>query len=331
MSSADLDDVEISDNGAVLLGENVVCDSHYQRPLRIISHAHSDHMLGISDSLKFCEKVVATPVTKDIIGILKGKETADPVVSLDYGLPFEYRGERVILYPAGHIPGSAQVLVETRENQRILYTGDFRYPPAEVVETDILITEATYGNPECVRDFNDNVETELTGLIKKSLKNNSVYIFGFYGKVQEVVTILNNSDINVPIVVPEKIFKILKVCSSHGMKVKDFYLSKSDAGIEIRKAPHIGVYHTTAARWTGKDAVKILLTGWQFDAPVKPVGEKKFRVALSDHSDFNQLLEFISMVHPTLVVTDGYRAREAGLFALEINNRLGIRAVSRPR
>ena len=78
------------------------------------------------------------------------------------------------------------------------------------------------------------------------------------------------------------------------MKVKDFYFSKSDAGIEIRKSPHIGVYHTGAARWTGKDADKILLTGWQFDAPVKPIGEKKYRVALSDHPDFNQLLEYIS-------------------------------------
>lgn len=143
--------------------------------------------------------------------------------------------------------------------------------------------------------------------------------------------ILNDSQINVPIVVPEKIFKILNICRSHGMKVRDFHFSKSDAGIEIRRSRHIGIYHTGAERRIGRVGVRILLSGWQFDIPVKQIGEKRYRVALSDHSDFNQLLEYISMVNPRLVVTDGYRARDAGLFALEINNRLGIQAVSRPR
>ena len=51
MSFVELDDVDISDNGAVLLGEYIVCDSHYPRPVRIISHAHSDRMLQINESI----------------------------------------------------------------------------------------------------------------------------------------------------------------------------------------------------------------------------------------------------------------------------------------
>jgi putative mRNA 3-end processing factor len=327
----ELENADISNNGAVLLGENIVCDSHYDRPIRFVSHAHSDHLLQIHDSVKFCEKVVATPLTKDIIGVLRGEKTADLVTPLEYEATFKYEGDRVVLYPAFHIPGSAQILLENREKQKILYTGDFRYPEIDVLDADILVTEATYGSPDCVRDFNKEVEPAFIELVKQSLKNSSVYVFGYYGKVQEVVKTLNDSDVNVPIVVPEKIFRILNICRSHGMKVKDYYFSKSDEGTEIRRSHHIGIYHTASAGKAGIGSVKIHLSGWQFDAPVQQIGQNEYRVALSDHSDFKQLLEYISMVNPALVITDGYRARDASLFALEINNRLGIRAVSRPR
>jgi len=74
VSFVELDDVDISDNGAVLLGEYIVCDSHYPRPVRIISHAHSDRMLQINESINYCKNVIATPVTRDIIGVLRGGE-----------------------------------------------------------------------------------------------------------------------------------------------------------------------------------------------------------------------------------------------------------------
>jgi putative mRNA 3-end processing factor len=331
VSFTELDDADITDNGAVLLGDNIVCDSHHSRPVRIVSHSHSDHLIQIHDSVKYCEKVIATPVTKGIICVLRGEKTADLVTSLELETPFEYEGERIVLYPACHIPGSAQVLLETTKNLKILYTGDFRYPEVQIRNADILVTEATYGSAECVRDFSGEVEPAFTELVKKSLKDNSVYIFGYYGKVQEAVSILNDYDISAPILVPEKIFRILNICRSHGLKVKNYYFSGSEEGLEMRRSRHIGVYHTGSAGKIGSGPIKIYLSGWQFDAPVKQTGKKEFRVALSDHSDFKQLLEYISRVNPSLVILDGYRARGASLFALEVNNRLGIRAVSRPR
>ncbi len=325
------DDVDIADNGAILLGEQFVCDAHHPRPVRIITHAHADHLLHINKSLKASEKVIATPITRDIIGVLRGREVAESIQPLDYGQTFEYGGEKVTLYQAFHIPGSAQVLLENGEKSRILYTGDFRYPGVKLIETDILVTEATYGNPDCVRDFADTVGFELIELVKQQIEKGPVYIFGYYGKVQEVVKILNDSDVDYPILVPEKIFQILNICRKHGSPLKDYYLSNSKAGEEIRKSRHIGVYHMGASRWVGQDGVRVVLSGWQFDVPCKQIGERKYQVALSDHADFNQLIEYIEQVRPRLVITDGYRARDASLLALEIQNRLGIRAVSLPR
>ncbi len=325
-----MSDAKIAENGAILLGENIVCDAHSSRPIRVITHAHSDHLLHLKKSLSFCEKVIATPVTRDFIGVLKGENLADSIIPLDYEKSYEYKGEWLTLYPAYHIIGSAQVLLKNREGKRILYTGDFRFPPAKIIKTDILVIEATYGNPAYVRNFSDAVESELINLVKESLKENPVYIFGYHGKLQEVVKILNDSEIDVPIVVSEKVFQILEICQSHGLGFKDFYLSKSEAGLEIQKRRHIGVYHVGAYRWVGQDSVKIMLSGWQFDVPCKRIGQERYRVALSDHCDFNQLMEYIAQIHPRSVVTDGYRAGDAPLLAQEIRNRLGIPAISMP-
>jgi len=325
-----MNDAKITENGAVLLGRSLTCDAHYDRPIRIITHAHSDHLLHLSRSVKYCKKIVTTPITRDFIGVLKGKKVAAHIMPLDYETPYEYEGERITLYPAHHIVGSAQVLLENSEGERVLYTGDFRYPPAQVIKTDILVMEATYGNPSYVRNFKKEVEQELVELVKKSLKEGSVYIFGYHGKLQEVVKILNASDIDTPLVVPEKVFESLKICQFHGIDVKNFYLSKSDIGLEIQKSPHIGIYHMVTNRWVGKDAVKILLSGWQFDVPCKMIGENTYQVALSDHSDFNQLIEYCSQSNPGLIITDNYRAGDAPVLTQEIKSRLGINAISMP-
>ena len=57
------------------------------------------------------------------------------------------------------ITDSDAVLLESREKLKILYTGDFRYSQVKIVKADSLVTEATYGNPDCVRGFSGGVET----------------------------------------------------------------------------------------------------------------------------------------------------------------------------
>lgn len=58
----------VTARGAVLLGKYVACDAFDEcRPLRVVTHAHSDHMLGLRESLENCEAAVMTPATKDLI------------------------------------------------------------------------------------------------------------------------------------------------------------------------------------------------------------------------------------------------------------------------
>jgi putative mRNA 3-end processing factor len=54
-------EASITKEGAVLLGEEVSVDAHSDRPYRVITHAHLDHILGFSESLRECKKVNQHP------------------------------------------------------------------------------------------------------------------------------------------------------------------------------------------------------------------------------------------------------------------------------
>ena len=120
----------VSTQGAILLGNYVACDAFDEaKPLRVVTHAHSDHMLGLKKSLKSCETVLMTPTTKDLVDVLKGPLflMIGKVETLGYDEPLAYEEEQIRFYSADHIPGSAQVLVE-EEGTRILYRGTSASP-----------------------------------------------------------------------------------------------------------------------------------------------------------------------------------------------------------
>jgi len=60
------------------------------------------------------------------------------------------------------------------------------------------------------------------------------------------------------------------------------------------------------------------------------VGENEYVVALSDHSDFNELLQYVERCNPELVITDRHRSEAARIFAKEIEKRLKIPARAAP-
>lgn len=325
----------VTEKGAVLLGKHVACDGFDEtKPLRVVTHAHSDHMLGLRQSLKGCEATVMTPATKDLIDVLKGPLflTAGEVKTLGYGEGFMYGDEQLTLHYADHILGAAQVLVEDAEGTRILYSSDFRLPQTQVIESDILVMEATYGNPHRVRPFKKTVESILVSLVMQGLKKGPVYLFGYYGKLQEVMQILHRVGLKVPFVAPEKVFRVSKICEKHGMRLGRYLLSSDEeARLMVQKREsYLAFYHMGSRRYVGKDALRICLSGWEFESPYRRIAENEYVVALSDHSDFTELLRYVGESNPKFVVTDNYRGGAAVALAKEIQRRLNIPAKPLP-
>ena len=84
-------EVEIDQNGAVLLGNNITCDAHHPKPIRVVTHSHFDHIGGLDESIAQCEKVLMTPATRDLLEILKSKKFVDSpkIHCLQYKEPIE--------------------------------------------------------------------------------------------------------------------------------------------------------------------------------------------------------------------------------------------------
>jgi len=233
----------ILENGAVLLGQSIVCDAHVDRPIRIVTHAHVDHIRELKKSLEKCEKVIMTPATRDLYSELYGKLLlfTENLHVLEYGKIFEFGKGMLMLFDANHIIGSAQVLVEDEDGTRIVYTGDFRLPEAKIISCDLLVMEATYGNPVCTRPFKERIENDLVELVEQSLKLGSVYIFGYHGKLQEVIGILRKGGIEAPIVAPYRIYQVAKICEKYGMELGEYFSLTSEEGREALREAHIGI------------------------------------------------------------------------------------------
>jgi putative mRNA 3-end processing factor len=324
----------ITERGAVLLGKRVACDAYDEtKPLRIVTHAHADHMIGLQQSLTKCERVLMTRATRDLIEVMTEPlpKRKGLVETLEYGTARQFEEEELTFFPANHILGAAQVLVEDGE-ARIGYTGDFKIEHSPVLEADILVMEATYGNPRCTRPFKKDVEETLVSLVESGLKRGPVYVFGYHGKIQEAMQILREADVKAPFVAPERVFRISKVCERHGMNVGCLLVSDEAEGKELLETDSscVAFYHMNSKANVGHNALHITVSGWEFSFPRRQTGNNEYTIALSDHSDFEELLEYVRLAKPKLVITDGYRDGHAEAFAKEVRKHFAIPAVALP-
>ncbi len=322
--------------GAVLLGDSVACDAFdASRPLRVVTHAHADHLYGLKSSLKHCEKVLMTKATRDLTETLNDsiKLKGSPTVkTLEYGKILKYKDEKISLLKADHILGAAQVLVEDVGGIRIVWSGDFRLEGTQAVDCDVLVVEATYGSPSCRRNFDVDVRELLVSMIESRLRGGAVYVFGYHGKLQEVMQILRDADVAVPFVMPERVYEVTKVCEHHGMRLGCLSLSTDNEGKELLDGnlPCVAFYHMNQRQHVGLRNARICVSGWEFRSPCRQIGDREHLVALSDHSDFDGLIEYVKRSKAKQVITDNYRSNGDAL-AREINKRLGVCAVAMPR
>ncbi len=178
----------------------------------ILSHAHIDHSGNIPNlvSKGFTGPIYTTSVTVDLCQFMlrdsaylqekdvewvnkrkqkKGETLVEPLYTMDdvelamnqfVGMQYDYTfeivpGVKVTFRDAGHILGSASVLLEINENgkkYRLGFTGDMgrtNMPiirdPNQLRDLDILIMESTYGDR--VHDASPDVEKRFAETIKR--------------------------------------------------------------------------------------------------------------------------------------------------------------------
>src|SRR5689334_22639495 len=165
----------------------------------VITHGHSDHARAGH------AKVLATAETLAIMTQRIGDEPGERQ-ALRYGEMIDLNGVEVRLEPAGHVLGSAQVVLEWR-GSRVVVSGDYKRrrdptcPSFVPQDCDVFITEATFGLPV----FRHPPDTEE---IARLLHTREIFpercvLVGVYalGKCQRVIKLLREAGYAAPIYV----------------------------------------------------------------------------------------------------------------------------------
>ncbi|WP_440059187.1 MBL fold metallo-hydrolase [Thermogladius sp. 4427co] len=320
-----LANVRIDNNTkAIVVGKYYAIDGFDNKPIRVVTHIHSDHLIGLGKSVIASNYIIGTPLTLDMIEVLDylSDESIDIFRAkkkpLNYGEKFYYNNSTLSLIENEHIFGSAQVLVEV-DGYRVGYTGDIKLGGRTKImkDLDVLIIESTYGSPSYVRPFKDIVEEVLVDLVRYGLrKYGRVIIYGYHGKLQEAMYILRRNGIEAPFTMPERVYKSTKVLEQYGVYIGNYY----SHGEKIDSDQYIRFEHFHQARFRRIDgsSLNIILTGWEFKNPSRKVDEHTWVVALSDHADFDELISYVEIADPKMVVVDGSRNGEPFQLAREL-------------
>lgn len=333
--------VNITENGAILLGRYFEVDGFGGRPVRVVTHAHIDHLNELEQSLFTASRIVATPITIEFIkslGYFSHRALRllnQKTHILGYHEEFLYEDEKLILYQADHIPGAAQVLLES-QNHKLAYTGDFKLTgKTEVIrEPDVLVIESTYGHPSNMRPFKEYVPSLLIDIVNEGLrKYGIVFIYGYHGKLQEAMNILREGGIDATFLLPGKICTSTKILEKYGYNIGQHICMEGDDVPKWKpKRPVVVFQHFNKAKYRklGNDSLHIVLSGWLFEEPFKKIDECTYIVGLSDHADFSDLIKYVELSNPRIIVVDGSREGSPGELVHALLER-GFCAITLPK
>ena len=284
------------DRGLFLTAANLALDVTRRQKLGFMSHAHSDHIAR--HELGLCTRETAA-----LYRHRRGQHHR--IQELPYRQPVELGPLRLTTYPAGHCLGSAMLLAEN-DQQSLLYTGDFKLgpsatsPAAELPSADVLIMESTFGRPKYRLPPREEVVAELIALVQAVLYSGKTPVIHAYalGKAQEVTKLLTAA--GIPVQQHPMTFAVSEVYRHCGTDLGDVteYRGRWQEGHALVTLPR----GMKEFRLAGIDKpVSIAVTGWAMDPGTKYRQKVDHALPLSDHADFDQLLETVERVAPKAI------------------------------
>jgi putative mRNA 3-end processing factor len=281
------------DNGLFLTRASLAVDVRRRQPRGFVSHAHADHIARH-------ELALATPATGKLYRHRLGRHYR--VLEMPYRQPIEFGGLRLTALPAGHCLGSAMLLADDGERS-LLYTGDFKLGPSATAEeaalphADILVMESTFGLPRYRMPPRDDTIAQLLEIVRGAFAAGKTPIVHAYplGKSQEVTKLLTSA--GIPVLQHPTIYAVSRIYEECGMHLGDVheYAGEPREGHVIVTLPR-GMNEFRLAGL--KQTVSIAPTGWAIDSSTKYRWRVDHALPLSDHADFDQLIETVRRVEP---------------------------------
>ena len=285
--------VEFRDTGIYLPAVDLWLDNTEACAASWISHGHSDHARGCHG------KAIGTSTTLRFyrMRLWLNQEQREPeLIPLEFAETMEWNGATLTAFPASHILGAAQLLIE-HAGERLVYTGDIKLRPPLCGETtqpvacDRLIIESTFGLPIYQLLRRDKAIEKIITFARNCLAENFTPAFIGYplGRGQEIVHVLCQAGIRTA--VHGAIAKFIPVYQEHGYAFDGW--EPYDAKATAAKALVVVPAHGSVLEASGKNVRLAYVSGWAALDNARARSGAEELIPYSDHADFNELLELV--------------------------------------
>jgi len=270
-------------------------DPHGAVERAVISHGHSDH------ARPGHEHVLATQETLAVMQARLGTAARRGTQKVAYGEKLKLGEVTVTLMPAGHVLGSAQILIEWK-GARAVVSGDYKRradptcPSYELVPCDLFITEATFALPVFQHG---NARGEVAKLLKSvgqfPERSHMVGVYGL-GKCQRLIALLRAAGYERPIYLHGALEACCALYESFGVKLGVLKPATGPKRDELKGQIVLAPPSATADRWSRRlpDPVTAFASGWmRVRARARQQGIE-LPLVISDHADWGELIQTIA-------------------------------------
>ncbi|WP_202386773.1 ligase-associated DNA damage response exonuclease [Qipengyuania algicida] len=262
----------------------------------LVTHGHADHARGGHG------QTFATPETLAIMELRY--QTREGAVPVAYGETVDLPGDVKATYvPAGHVLGSAQILLE-HAGERVVVTGDYKRrpdptcPPFEVTPCDVFITEATFGLPVFTHP---PIAQEMAKLLDRLAAYPDACVqVGAYalGKAQRVIAELRAAGHVDPIYLHGALEKMCRLYQDFGVELGELRLVADHDKDDMRGAIVLCPPSALNDRWSRRlpDPITAMASGWMRVRQRARQRNVELPLVISDHADWGELTRTIEEV-----------------------------------
>jgi putative mRNA 3-end processing factor len=264
----------------------------------LVTHGHADHARGGHG------RTMATPETLAIMELRY--QTRAGALAVAYGETIGLPGEvQATFVPAGHVLGSAQIVLE-HAGERVVVTGDYKRvpdptcPPFEVVPCDVFVTEATFGLPV----FRHPPVAQEIGRLLKALQTrpDRCMLVGAYalGKAQRLIAELRASGHHDPIWLHGAMERMCRLYEAFAVDLGDLRLVSDATKDQLRGAIVVCPPSALNDRWSRRlpDPITAMASGWMRVRQRARQRMVELPLVISDHADWDELTTTIEEVDP---------------------------------
>jgi putative mRNA 3-end processing factor len=260
----------------------------------VITHGHSDHARAGHRA------VLATAETVEIMKVRYGEDCAGAFQPLALGEPITINGVSLRLVPAGHILGSAQVVIEWA-GRRAVISGDYKRAgdptcaPFELVTCDVFVTEATFGLPVFRHEKAEHEAEKL--LASLAAEPDRTHLIGAYnlGKCQRMIRVVRDAGYDKPIYLHGAVVALTDLYQKLGIDLGELLPVAGTAPKSINGGIVMCPPSALGDRWSRRfgDPVNAFASGWmRVRGRARQLGVE-LPLVVSDHVDWPELIQTV--------------------------------------